>query len=167
MDERVVLETDHRMERRVNHDCPTLTVLHPQHGRGRELVAVKSGVRGLDPEAPKADQVCLESFAIRAGPVARGARQGFLICLSFVSSPGPQRSALRNINDVLPLSRPPLHGAALVASRIRPAFLLDRVQANAGHEFFRVVQSPVVVIFHCKRAYADTQHCHSEKRYRF
>ena len=167
MDERVVLGTDHRMERWVNHDRPTLPVLHPQHGRGREFVAVESRVRSLDPESPKADQVCLERFAIRASPVPTGARQGLLVRLSFVSRPGPQRHALRNVDDVLPLSRPPLHGSALVASRIRPAFLLDRVQTNAGHECFRVVQSPVVVMFHGKRACIDTQHCQGKEGYQF
>ena len=167
MDERVVFETDHRMERWVNHDRPTLPVLHPQHGRGREFVAVESRVRGLDAEAPKANQVRLERFTIRASPVPTGARQGFLVRLSFVSRPGSQRHTLRNVDDVLPLTWPPLHGAALVASRIGPAFLLDRVQANAGHECFRVVQSPVVVMFHGKRACIVTRHCQDKEGYQF
>ena len=53
-----------------------------------------------------------------------------------------------------------------LASRIRPAFLLDRVQANAGYEIFRVVQIPVIVMFRGKNTYTDTQHC-GNNRYRF
>ena len=59
------------------------------------------------------------------------------------------------------------HGAALVASRIGPAFLLDRAQTNAGHEFFRVAQIPVVVMLRGKRTYTDTQRCHGEKGSQF
>ena len=59
---------------RVSDDRPALPVRQPQRGRGGEFVAVESGVRSLDAEASRANQVCLERCTIRASPGPTGAR---------------------------------------------------------------------------------------------
>ncbi len=146
LNEGVVLGADHSADVPVVNDAPLLAIFQAQDGGGDEDV-VGVGLEGRRAEAPEGDKVCLEHFGIRGRPVSADAGQGFGVVPALVSRPGPQRRAGRDVNDILALSRPPLHRAALVADGIRSAFLPDGVSAHPGHELGRILQVSVVVVF--------------------
>ena len=167
LDEEVHQKVLVRRAKRVTRETALATVLKPQYRRrcDSRVLSAPPRIADIIGDAAEAEQVRLELLRLFRAPLAAEPELTQQAILLSVQRPGAIDRALRHVDNIHAPLRPPLHRTLLVARRVRPALLLDLIQAHIRSQSNRILRIPEIIIFTKRRVTNQRGHHHRYHSY--